>query len=260
MAEETDEVISTDITSKPRIKKRVLKSDSDSDDNDAFLEYSYNGKSSSKHVSLGETEAHRDLFDYLVNKGIDVSTREVQGYKAHVKYPHQDRHNDNSTGSAVITYSCANGDKYLSKDAVLNAIKSSKNKSQSSHSPKSGSLKANIFASAKKRFNAFMRDGLPGSFDGIKVISFGSIDPDNNSFHTFVEIYPVGYKVEMTVSIEERGHSAQSTRVLCEIGVRSTLPDFRITTISTGHTVSAASEVSAWKKVKQIRLLITSKL
>jgi hypothetical protein len=253
MPQETDEVTSTEIASKPRIKKRVLKSDSDSDDDDAFLEYSYNGKSSSGRVSLAETEAHRDLFDYLSNKGIDISTREAQGYKVHIKHPHQDRHSENSSNSAVITYSSANGDIHSSKEAVLNAIKTSKNKSQSSHSPKSSSPRADISA-AKKRFNAFMRDGLPGSVDGIKIISFGSIDHDNNSFHTLVEIYPVGYKVEMTLSIEERGRSAQSTRVLCEIGVRSTLPDFRITTISTGQTVSAASEASVWKKVIQRRL------
>lgn len=249
MPQETDEVISTEIASKPRIKKRVLKSDSDSDDDDAFLEYSYNGKSSSVRVSLAETEAHRDLFDYLSNKGIDVSTREAQSYKVHIKHPHQDRRSENSSNSAVITYSSANGDMYSSKDAVLNAIKTSKNKSQSSHSPKSSSPRADIATAAKKRFNAFMRDALPGSVDGIKILSFGSIDSDNNSFHTLVEIYPVGYKVEMTLSIEERGRSAQSTRVLCEIGVRSTLPDFRITTISTGQTVSAASEASVWKKV-----------
>lgn len=252
MPKEMDEVISTD--SKPRIKKRVLKSESDSDgdDDDAFLQFSYNGKSSSGHESRSEIEAHKELFDYLINKGIDVGAREAQGYKVHVKHPHHERHSDNSAQSAIITYTSANGDLYSSKAAVLNAIRTSKNRSQSSHSPKSCSPKADVYAAAQKKFNHFMKDGLPGSIEGIKVISFGSIDSNNNSFHTLVEIYPVGYKVEMTLSIEECGRSAQPIRVLCEIGVRSTLPDFKITTISTGQTVSAASEASAWKKVIQI--------
>jgi hypothetical protein len=235
------------------IKKRVVANDYD-DDRDEDNNYSgrsYKKSSSGQETSSSESKARRDLFDYLDDKGVDAS-REAQGYRVHLKQTRNDRHGDSSRPTVTTTYSSPDGEVFASKTAVLEAIKKSKNRNFSSQPSSISSPRADIYTAAKKKYNATVKEGLPLDIDGIKVISFGTIDPDNNSFHSSVAIYPIGYKAEITVSISDHNHSNQSSRVQCEIVAKAGLPDFRVTEVTTDHSFSGSSEASVWKKVTLI--------
>jgi hypothetical protein len=159
-----------------------------------------------------------------------------------VKLPKNERHGDSWRSSNVVTYTSPDGEIHTSKAGVLDALKASKSRASLSQPNR-----ADIVAAAKKKYSSFMRDGLPADVDTIKVLNFGVIDSENNSFHTCVEIYPVGYKIELNQV--DRGRSSQSSKLLCEIVSKNNQPEFRITSVGGGQTVSASSEASAWKKV-----------
>lgn len=194
MQEKGDEIINKMSNSKP-IKKRVKESqdDQDSDDSDPFMKYSYDGTSSvGQNNSSLEVKARRDLFDYLGNKGIDIA-KEPQKYSVNIKLNKNDRHDDNSRSDHTISYSGPNGEVYHSKNEVCEAIKSHVHRNtNTSHSTKKIKLHSDIVAKAKKNYESEVRDSMPIDVDGIKVISFGSIDPDNLSFHSENEILPIG--------------------------------------------------------------------
>ena len=242
-----EEVVSNEatppaVTSKPIKKRAVVQDDRDRDDYDAFQD----GRSRSKHFSSREspsleTKARRELLAYLSSKGIEAA-RELQNYEIVVKLPKSERHTDNWRSSTKIVYTSPDGEVFKSKADVLDALKASKNKASLSHS-----IRTDIAAAAQKKFNSFVKAGLPADVESIKVVSFGVIDSENSSFHNCVEIYPIGYKVELHDG--SRGKSGQSSYLQCEISSRNNQPEFKITKMSTGQVVSASSESSAWKKV-----------
>jgi hypothetical protein len=243
MEEQVNEEAAPQLTSKP-IKKRVVVQDDrdrDRDDYDHFDRDSHRRKSPSASSSE-ESKAHRELMSYLSGKGIDIS-REVEKYRVHVKLPKNERHGENHRSSSVITYSSPDGETYSSRGAVLDAIKASKNRNSSSQSP----ARSEIYASSQRKYNAFIRDGLPIDVDGIKVISFGTIDSGNSSFHSSVEICPVGFKAEMSLPLEHSRN--QFSKVVCEILSRSEQPEFRITVPSSGKVYNGQTEGSVWRKV-----------
>ena len=230
------------VTSKPIKKRAVVQDDRDRDDYDAYRD----GRSRSKHFSSREspsleTKARRELLAYLSSNGIEA-TRELQNYEIVVKLPKSERHSDNWRSSTKIVYTSPDGEVYTSKADVLDALKALKSKASLSHA-----VRTDVAAAAQKKFNSFMRGGLPADVENIKVVSFGVIDSEYSSFHNCVEIYPIGYKVELYDT--NRGRSGQSTNIQCEILSRNNHPEFKITKMSTGQAVSASSEASAWKKV-----------
>jgi F/Y-rich N-terminus len=202
MMKSGDEVFCADSSSKP-IKKRVVSDDAARDDDD-FEDY-HDGRSSSSAGNLSsngdgggsesnssETKAWKDLHDFLEAKGIDVS-RELTGYRVHVQLSKNRRL---PAGSFTVTYSGPDGDILTSKSDVLNAIK----RNVSLNSNKLHIPRADIYATSQRKFNNLIEEeGLPVMIDGIRIISFGTIDSDNSSFHSPIEIYPVGYTAELSI-------------------------------------------------------------
>lgn len=202
MMKSGDEVFCADSSSKP-IKKRVVSDDAARDDDD-FEDY-HDGRSSSSAGNLSsngdgggsesnssETKAWKDLHDFLEAKGIDVS-RELTGYRVHVQLSKNRRL---PAGSFTVTYSGPDGDILTSKSDVLNAIK----RNVSLNSNKLHIPRADIYATSQRKFNNLIEEeGLPVMIDGIRIINFGTIDSDNSSFHSPIEIYPVGYTAELSI-------------------------------------------------------------
>ena len=215
-----DEVTCTESSSKP-IKKRVVDDDVARDQDD-FEGYRNNRSSSStgmntsngdmsvSDVSSSETKAWKDLHDFLESKGIDAS-RELTSYRVHVQLS---RNRRLPAGSFTVTYSGPDGDILTSKSDVLNAIK----RNVSLNANRTFISRGDIFASSQRKYNDFIvYQAMPADIDGIRVISFGAIDADNSSFHSAVEIYPVGYTAEVMIPPNPaiRGRSTQkSVKVL----------------------------------------------
>ena len=212
----SEEIVSSESTSKP-IKKRVVNDDGAGDDDDfedyhgcrssSNGNYSVSSDTSSENISY-ESKARKELSDFLENKGIDAS-REMVGYRVLLQHSKNRRL---PAGTFSVTYSGPDGDILSSKTDVFNAIK--RNMSQSN---KFSISRSDIYASAQRKLEDFMNEeGLPASIDDIRVISFGTIDSDNSSFHNSIEIYPVGYRAEISLPAAPaiRGKSsAKSTKV-----------------------------------------------
>ena len=209
-----DEVTCTESSSKP-IKKRVVDDDVARDQDD-FEDYhnsrsssstgmsTSNGDMSVSDVNSSETKAWKDLHDFLESKGIDAS-RELTCYRVHVQLS---RNRRLPAGSFTVTYSGPDGDILTSKSDVLNAIK----RSVSLNANRTYISRADIFASSQRKYNDFISyEEFPVDIDGIRVISFGAIDSENSSFHSPVEIYPVGYTAEIMIPPNPaiRGRSTQ---------------------------------------------------
>ena len=243
MEEQTnDDVTPLEVTSKPIKKRAVVQDDRDRDDNDSFRNKTYRRRDSAGQESNSlESKARRELLTYLSNKGIE-DCREVQSYGIHVKLPKNDRHGDSWRSSTIITYTSPTGEAFTSKSEVFDALKASRNRPSLSQSDR-----AEIATSAQKKFSSFISNGLPATLGSIKVLHFGVIDFENSSFHNCVEIFPIGYKIELQNI--GNGRSSHSSKIICEIASRNNQPEFRINAVSSGQTVSASSEASAWKKV-----------
>ena len=205
-----EEVIPSESSSKP-IKKRVVDDDGARDD-DNFEDYPSNRSSSGMHSgnsdvsgegTLHEMKAKKDLYDFLENKGIDVS-REMNGYRVHVQYSKNRRL---PAGTFSVTYSGPDGDILTSKSDVLNAVKRG-----SSHS-KLYIPRADIYAASQRKYEEFVEEeGLPVLIDDIRVLDFGRIDSDNSSFHSSVEIYPIGYRAEISIPAAPAVRGPNSTK------------------------------------------------
>lgn len=89
---------------------------------------------------------------------------------------------------------------------------------------------------------------FPRTMDGITVRQPGRVDL-RMGFHSLVQIYPVGYLCEQTVSCSSITRGAFRELIECEVGDRDGYPEFRITVKSSGDTFIASSEAAVWKKV-----------
>jgi hypothetical protein len=89
---------------------------------------------------------------------------------------------------------------------------------------------------------------FPRTMDGITVRSPGRVDL-RMGFHSLVQIYPVGYLCEQTVSCSSITRGAFRELIECEVGDRDGYPEFRITVKPGGDTFIASSEAAVWKKV-----------
>lgn len=195
-----EEAISSDSIRKP-IKKRVIDDDSARDDDD-YDDYhasrssssgifSPGGEATGSESSIHETKARKELYDFLESKGIDA-TRELSGYRVLVQHSKNRRL---PPGTFSVTYSGPDGDILSSKSDVLTAIK--RNIAQSS---RLSICRSDVSASAKRKFEHFREEStLPLYIDEIKVISFGTINYENSTFHSSIEIHPIGYKAEIII-------------------------------------------------------------
>ena len=89
---------------------------------------------------------------------------------------------------------------------------------------------------------------FPRTMDGITVRQPGRVDL-RMGFHSLVQIYPVGYLCEQTVSCSSITRGAFRELIECEVGDRDGYPEFRITVKASGDTFIASSEAAVWKKV-----------
>lgn len=207
-----------------------------------------------------EAKAKRELIQFLENKQIDPKHAEV--YQIHIRL--QKKRNSSSGGDHgrksdgpgySVTYSSPDGSILTSKTDVLNAISESKKRSSISQS-KSNAMAGGNYASKRSDAHAQAKTALreaqaqlPMEIDGITVHSFGTLDT-RSGFETLVQLYPVGYKCEQTITGMNFFKGAVKQRVVCEVGELDGFPEFRITIKANGDTFLASTEVAAWKKVR----------
>lgn len=206
-----------------------------------------------------EGKAKRELIQFLENKQIDPKYAEV--YQIHIRLQKKRNsssgdHGRKSDGPGYsVTYSSPDGSILTSKTDVLNAISESKKRTSISQS-KSGAVsgvhyarnRSDAHAQAKSAFQEVLPT-LPVDIDGITVLNFGRLDV-RSGFETLVQLYPVGYKCEQTITGMNFFKGAVKQRVVCEVGEIDGYPEFRITVKANGDTFLASTEAAAWKKVR----------
>ena len=113
--------------------------------------------------------------------------------------------------------------------------------------------KAALNPAAAKRLDAHTRAAkklgksirsLPLDIDGITVVSFGSLSK-NESFHTAVKIFPLGYQVEISYPLARGG----TETVICEIQSSNALPLFSVRVVSSGRKYTGETEREVWDEV-----------
>jgi hypothetical protein len=219
-----------------------------------------------------EGKAKRDLINFLESKHIDPKYADV--YQVHIRLQKKRKslpgsstdHSRKSDGPGYsVTYSSPDGSILTSRGDVLAAIQESKKRTSLSQS-KFGALPGGTYA--HKRSDAHVQakqnlhdalTQLPVDIDGITVYSFGHLDP-RSGFETSVQLYPIGYKCEQTVSCVSLYKGPTEYRVVCEVGELEGYPEFRITVKSNGDTFIASTESAVWKKVSCIKLFAGTSL
>ncbi len=204
-----------------------------------------------------ESKAKRELIHFLENKQIDPKYAEM--YQIHISLQKKRKSSGgsdrNGTAGYSVTYSGADGSILTSKTDVLNSIMESRKRSQLSQSRAGAS---NDTQYARKRSEAHQQAKanlleaiaeLPTTFDGIKVLNFGTLDT-RSGFETLTQLYPIGYKCEQTVSMTNFFKGPSSTYVVCEVGELDGFPEFRVTVKSSGDTFLASTEAAVWRKVR----------
>lgn len=106
----------------------------------------------------------------------------------------------------------------------------------------------------KKAELASFEGNFPVNIDGFLVHSFGKIKVETSGspeFHNPVQIYPIGYKVEIEFGCL-RSLEATTQYFICEIVEKDGGPEFTITNKSNGQIHWAATESMAFKKLEAI--------
>ena len=210
-------------------QKPIKKKELENDDFDNF--------SQSETNELQE-KARNDLILFLSNKPVDIKA--LDEYEIHVHKSKNRKGKDNSSFS--VQYTAPDGSILTSKTDVLNSIlQSTRNNSHEIHDF-NPDIKSTIFEEASIK-TAEILPMLPLEFGNIKVISLGKIN-SATSFHTFVQIYPIGYKCEIWVN----GFG----KVNCEIVEVGSNPQFLFTVDANGRTYLEKTEEIAWRKVSYI--------
>jgi hypothetical protein len=210
-----------------------------------------------------EGKARRELVAYLESKQID--SKYVDMFQVHIgiqkkrkSLPGPGSHSRKSEGPGyTVTYSSSDGSILTSRGDVLNAITELKmrntrvqHKSGASAGTVYAVKRSDAFAQAKQKLHDTLPQ-LPVNIDGITVHSFGHLDA-RSGFETIVQLYPVGYKCEQTVSCVNFFKGPTEQRVVCEVGELDGYPEFRITVKANGDTFLASTEAAVWKKVRNV--------
>jgi hypothetical protein len=213
-----------------------------------------------------ETKARRELVSYLESKQIDSKYADM--FQVHIgiqkkrkSLPSAGSHSRKSDGPGYsVTYSSSDGSILTSRGDVLNAITELKMRSSRAAHKSSASAgtvyavkRSDAFVQAKQQLHDTLPQ-LPVNIDVITVHSFGHLDA-RSGFETIVQLYPVGYKCEQTVSCVNFFKGPSEQRVVCEVGELDGYPEFRITVKANGDTFIASTEAAVWKKVRILAFL-----
>jgi hypothetical protein len=211
-----------------------------------------------------KADAQKELHEFLTKKGVNVAT-DARGYRVHVSLvipKNRKGGGDPSKPSYTVTYTGPEGEFLQMKSDVLTAIKST-SKRGSSASGGLGKLpfqpsrsREEIVLAAQQRYDTRMaQSSLPLEVGSVRVLSFGDVDYTNHLFHGPHDIFPVGYRAEITARCSKRFERAKGlaegceVELLCEVAEKDGLPVFQLAIKDTEHAVTAYSESAAWRKV-----------
>eukprot|EP01035_Chromulina_nebulosa_P019311 gene19311-25173_t len=236
------------------INKPIKKKERDDVEDEDFQSPSELSQPDSSHVNNDivemELKARSELEHFLTNKGIDATY--ANDFKIHVRRNKNKKSRESGSFTYSVTYSTAEGNLLTSKSEVVDSIKLNIKKT-SRYSNVSGtedmrqsSYEDALIATSKKL------NSLPLQCHNIKIYNLGTVDL-RPSFHNSVQIYPVGYKCEQSITSgsTSRGSSREQV-VTCEIMDVEGDPEFIITVNATGQTYLAPSESLVWKKDQSV--------
>jgi hypothetical protein len=206
---------------------------------------------------LDKAEVHKktlkDLQAYLQGKGVDPDL--AQQFEIHIRMTKKKRRAEDGTETVQprwsVTYVDPQGSILTAKSEVLHAVRQMLNpkKRKSAHVDHEVT-RATASADAKCRLN---NTDLPADIDGIKVISFGEFE-DHPSLVSAVQIYPMGYKAELTYKTVQTVRSGSSVAapqtLIVEVSSVNDVPAFSVTNVTLGQTHLAFTESALWKKVR----------
>lgn len=189
--------------------------------------------------------ARRELNNFLSSRGIDPAL--ADNIQIHLKLlkkrrPGTEGETQKSSGYSV-TYTSPDGSILASKTDVFNALNSPP--SEAARSVSDPEARRSSHESSRDRLD-IIQECKPITIDSIKVIEFGEIVELPGLF-TPVQIYPVGYKAE--VSLNPEANSRGAATVLCEISLVDDSPQFSIKVLKDGPVFVDKTEMGAWKQV-----------
>lgn len=225
--------------------------DDDNDDHDDGKDTSSRHKS--PHSEAAEKiAARRELVEFLARNGIDekaadaykISLRPIKSRSRSQSFP--DKKEEIKYG---VSYISPNDLLLDSKHDVLRDIQENRSRRMGGNKfhSRGGSYISREEAHEQAKEN-LREKTLPIDVNGIKIINFGKVDT-RSGFHSCVQLYPVGYKCEQTVSGMTLHKGVFQQNVICEIKEVDGFPQFFITSKNTKTVVIGTSEESAWKQV-----------
>lgn len=159
-----------------------------------------------------------------------------------------DMHRENDADRHRDGISTSNSGLHRSKSSP-NSKKNREGKNADLEDGENGALKEDAHRSAHAELIT-AQEHLPFQSGPIQVLHFGKLQPSSPPFHTPVNLYPVGYKSEVTVEHRESPFQPSSKEtVLCEVLELDGSPEFVLTVQSSGRVFIAPTEDDVWKKV-----------
>lgn len=232
-------------------QKREANSDDEVDDG-AHDPSAISSPSRTGDIAEMEKRARKELEQFLDGKSLDSSLADkykIVVSRAKRKGKELSEHSDGSMWRFSTSYVAPDGSIMNTRTDVINDIKQGDSRRRvSTPTDAMSSEKAESIAESRADYDKYMKE-LPVDLDDINVIAFGDIIP-HATFHNPVQIFPAGYKVEMTVtglSTSRRGASSEHV-CMCEIIDVDGLPEFMITNKTNGMSYTASSEPGVWKK------------
>lgn len=177
-----------------------------------------------------------EIGEWLLKKGLDPAI--LKAYKITVT----SRHSSQDRSVFKITYTSPQGSILQCKGDLQHDIESNLERETLGASQLNSSEEKRLLThKEQKDSNAALT--FPLELDGIKIISLGTVNTSTN-FHNAVNVYPVGYACELTIS---KGIRAKET-ITCEIRENEGCPEFCITNKSNGVTYWSSTESGVWRK------------
>eukprot|EP01038_Epipyxis_sp_PR26KG_P012853 gene12853-17228_t len=191
-------------------------------------------------ISDIEKKVRSELVEYLFNKNIEEKWSTE--YKINIRKTKQSGNNGFRYG---VSFTGPNGDILETRADVMRSILDAQKRTQLKRS--SISMDCRMQAS-EEAFQQIQELSFPHTFDNVKVINLGVV-VENPSFQNQVQIYPVGYKCEQTVTTTSLTRGMTKRHIVCEISDMDGNPEFRITNLANGDTYLAQTESDVWRKL-----------
>lgn len=224
-----------------RIKKRER---TDSDDEDEEMTSKPSGMENEQSEIIDrESSARKELNDFFSSKGIDLAQATI--YRIHFRL-NKSRKGATVSTSYSTTYTGPTGGILTSKSDVLNDIKQRMKANTLTSISSINTQREKSHQTSKSDLQSYL-DALPADIEGKRVVNFGCIDITNPGFHNSVQIYPIGYKAEMSILNHSALRTPSMVAVKCEISSLDGNPQFIIQTAT--ETYMAVTEAMVWKKV-----------